>query len=158
MVRTGKRMAVCLTLLILNLIFIWGNSCLPGEVSGNISAWVKDLIARLFGGELAEDDPSGHGLLRKLAHMTEFCCLGIWFAWLMHMLRQKKWQAAVLALGGGLLAACIDECIQIFVPGRGPGIKDVAIDMLGVTVGVALLTLVLIIRHGKRNTLEEIKQ
>lgn len=158
MIRTGKRMSICLTLLILNLCFIWGNSCLPGEVSGALSAWVKDLFARLFGWGTAENDPGGHGLLRKLAHMTEFCCLGLCLSWLMHMLRKKKWQAALLALGGGLLAAGIDECIQAFVPGRGPGIKDVAIDMLGVTLGVTLLTLFLIIRHGKRNILEEIKQ
>lgn len=156
MKRTKRRMAVCVALLIFLLTFIWGNSLLPGEVSGTFSAWVKDMLARLFGLENADQDPAGHGLLRKLAHFTEFFALGLDLSWLMHMLRRKKWQAALLALGCGFLAACTDETIQRFVPGRGPGWMDVGIDTLGVALGVGILSFTLL-RHGKTKILEENK-
>lgn len=157
MKRTKRRMVICLALLIFLLTFIWGNSLLPGDASGALSAWVKDLLARLFGLENAEQDPAGHGLLRKLAHFTEFFALGMDLCWLMQMLRGKKWQASLLALGGGFLAACTDETIQRFVPGRGPGWADVGIDTLGVAFGVGLLLLILFYKRGKTKILEENK-
>ena len=40
MKRTKRRMTVCTVLLICNLVFIWGNSLLPAEVSGQISMYV----------------------------------------------------------------------------------------------------------------------
>lgn len=48
MLRTEKRMRICITLLIMNLAFIWGNSLLPGEVSGAVSDWVKDALHDLL--------------------------------------------------------------------------------------------------------------
>lgn len=157
MIRTGKRMTVCLILLGLLLTFIWGNSLLPGEVSGAFSAWVKDTLASLFGWERADQDPAGHGLIRKLAHFSEFFALGLDLCWLMHMLCRKKWHAALFALGCGFLAACTDETIQRFVPGRGPGWVDVGIDTLGIILGIGSLLLVLLIKHKKIKFLEENK-
>ena len=48
MKRTDKRLRLCITLLTCVLIFIWGNSLLPGEVSGALSDWVKSILARIF--------------------------------------------------------------------------------------------------------------
>ena len=48
MIRTDKRLRLCITLLVCNLIFIWGNSLLPGEISGAFSDWVKSLLAHLL--------------------------------------------------------------------------------------------------------------
>lgn len=157
MIRTKNRMTVCLILLGLLLTFIWGNSLLPGDVSGALSAWVKNVLASLFDRQSADEDPAGHGLLRKLAHFTEFAALGADLCWLMHMLCGKKWQATILALGCGFLTACADETIQRFVPGRGPGWGDVLIDTLGVTLGIGLLLLVLLIKHKKIKPMEENK-
>lgn len=133
MIRTEKRMRICVTLLILNLAFIWGNSLLPGEVSGTISDWVKELIAKLLPG----DSPvtSGGGLLRKIAHFTEFTALGLVLRWLFGMLQKGK----LWPFLWGAAAACIDETIQMFVPDRGPGLKDVCIDCCGVLMGMILL-------------------
>ncbi len=140
MIRTRNRLGLCIALLVLNLTFIWGNSLLPGEVSGALSKWVKDIIALLIPGQMGEGE--GHGLLRKLAHFTEFCTLGMCLRWLFGMLAHKKWMHFVLPLGAGFLAACIDETIQLFVPGRGPGIKDVGIDTVGVLAGVVFITII----------------
>ncbi len=147
--RTKSRMHLCISLLIANLIFIWGNSLLPGEVSGAISGWVHTLIQSLFPnmGESA----GGHGLLRKLAHFTEFCALGAVLSWLFAMLKEKKWAFVLPSLACGCLVACMDETIQCFVPGRGPGIKDVCIDSAGVILGIGLLCLGYTIYQKKKN-------
>ena len=105
---------------------------LPGEVSGALSDW----LGRLLG--LGGSDPSqGTGLLRKLAHFSEFACLGFLLAWLAYLKGERGFHMFALALLGGLLAACIDESIQMLTPERGPGLVDVWID----TSGVALASL-----------------
>lgn len=136
MIRTEKRMRLCTALLVCNLVFIWGNSLLPGEVSGRISDWVKDVLS-LFFSQTGEENPQGGFLLRKLAHFTEFAALGMVLSWLFGMLRRKRYYPALC----GIAAACIDETIQMFVPNRGPGIRDVLIDSCGVAAGMLLLHL-----------------
>lgn len=133
MKRTDKRLRLCTALLICNLVFIWGNSLLPGEISGAFSDWVKSILAQLL--PMGPDDGSGGGLLRKVAHFTEFTALGMLLAWLHGMLQKGKLQPFLW----GILAASVDETIQCFVPDRGPGIKDVCIDSAGVLTGIILL-------------------
>jgi len=152
MLRNRKRMTVCIALLCVNLCFIWGNSLLPGEISGAISDWLRNLIAAIFGGA-SESPDTGHGLLRKLAHFTEFSCLGLLLSWLYGMLQAKKWP--LWSLLSGASAAAIDETIQIFVPDRGPAIKDVGIDTLGVCLGIVIIYT--ICKHKQSKYLEENK-
>lgn len=135
MIRTDKRLRLCTVLLLCNLIFIWGNSLLPGEISGAISDWVKAILETLFD-STGEDTPGGFPI-RKLAHFTEFACLGALLFWRFGMLRRPK----ALAFCLGAAAACMDEGIQMFVPGRGPGIRDVGIDCGGVLTGMIFLYL-----------------
>jgi len=140
MKKTNFRLRLCITLLVLNLIFIWGNSLLPGEVSGAFSRWVKELLG------IAPGDPhTGHGLLRKLAHFTEFACLGLCLQWLHGMLKKPVWRSLVC----GFCTACLDETIQMFVPDRGPAIKDVLIDTAGVLLGAMLLWICIILKLKK---------
>ena len=134
MKRTNQRLRLCAALLLINLVFIWGNSLLPGSVSGAISGWVRDMLASFFPGE-PSDPESGHGLVRKLAHFTEFACLGGLLVWLLSMLRKP----VALALLCGFIAAGVDETIQLFVPDRGPSVRDVLIDTFGVLAGMILL-------------------
>ena len=135
MIRTEKRMRLCVTLLVCCLVFIWGNSLLPGNISGAISDFVKNILAALF--EQGEKEPENGGfLLRKLAHFTEFTALGMCLCWLFGMLGKGR----LLPLFCGAAAACVDETIQIFVPGRVSSLRDVCIDSCGVLLGVILLT------------------
>ena len=155
--RTNRRLALCITLLCLNLAFIWGNSLLPGEVSGAFSQWVKDLLTQILHLP-ATDEEQGHGLLRKLAHFTEFACLGAVLSCFVRMLRTKLSEHLALPLLGGFLAAFTDETIQCFVPDRGPGILDVGIDTLGVSLGIGIVCLVLHTKEKKslkRNQTDE---
>ena len=66
---------------------------------------------------------------------AEFGALGLLLGWLFGMLGKKRLPAFAL----GVAAACIDETIQIFVPGRSPGIRDVCIDSCGAAAGMLLL-------------------
>ncbi len=122
-------------LLGLTLAFIWGNSLMPASVSGAISDFVKEILmsilSRIFG--VIEDTADG-GLLRKIAHMTEFAALGAEL-WLVGT--DRKWPP-IQVVFWGLATGFLDETIQIFVPGRNGAIRDVWIDMGGFVVGVGL--------------------
>ena len=141
MICTNKRLRLCIVLLTANILFIWSNSLLPGDISGAISRWVKELL-HFAGGA---DSEQGHGLLRKIGHFTEFFALGLWLAWLTGMLQKRPY----LGVAGGFLVACADETIQRFVPDRGPSFFDVLIDTSGVTVGIIFLFVVHTV-HSKR--------
>ena len=135
MIRTDKRLRLCTALLTGLLVFIWGNSLLPAEVSGAVSGWVRELLAAFLPGADDMGLGTGDGILRKIAHFAEFGCLGACLAWRVGMLKKPFW----LALAGSFGTACVDELIQCFVPGRGPGIPDVLLDTAGAAAGIALL-------------------
>ena len=69
-------------------------------------------------------------VLRKLAHAAEYAVLGAL------LLRATGRIGVALALG--VAYAVSDEIHQTFVPGRAGKPLDVAIDTLGVVVGIAL--------------------
>jgi len=135
MIFSEKRLRTAKLLLVINLCFIWGNSMLPGEISGALSDGVKDLILSFL--PAGPEGGVGGGLLRKLAHFTEFALLGACLGWLHGMVNKK----AAYALAWGAAAACVDEFIQCFVPDRGPSLRDVGIDTAGVLTGLTLLHL-----------------
>ncbi len=133
MIRTDKRLRLSTALLLMNLCFIWGNSLLPGVISGAISEWVKNLLAMIL--PVGPGGPGGGHFLRKLAHFTEFAVLGMLLTWRFGMLKKGH----LWPLGCGFAAACVDETIQRFVPDRGPSLIDVGIDTCGVATGMILL-------------------
>lgn len=135
--RSRKRLILCSGLLVLNLAFIWGNSLMPASVSGAISQWVRDLISLVFQGD--EVGGEGDGFLRKIAHFSEFCCLGVCLSWLTGMFANTVWRSIMPSLACGFTAACADEALQHLSPGRAPRLMDVGIDTAGVAVGIALL-------------------
>lgn len=133
--RTNRRMFVCLCLICLNLTFIWGNSLLHGPASAALSQWFHDFLNSLVSLEFTQPE-QGHGLLRKLAHFSEFMLLGINLSWLLAMLTDNRKYRISLAVFFGWIAACTDETIQRFVPGRNGNLTDISIDTAGVIVGI----------------------
>ena len=147
MIRTDARLRTAKILLVLNLCFIWGNSMLPGEISGALSDAVKDFILSLL-----PDRPEGGmggGLFRKLCHFTEFALLGMVLLRLLRNLKDRLPVAWLLSLGCGAFAACLDELLQHFSPGRAPRFGDVCIDTAGVLTGTLVYLLVYHIRKSK---------
>ena len=135
MIRTKKRMLLCILLLIALLAFIWGNSLTTGTQSGAMSGRVMAWINAILHVENAE---ALHLVIRKMAHFTEFACLGAVLCWLFAMMGEKKGHLFCMPLLCGLLAACVDETIQVFTPDRGPSLIDVWIDAAGVSAGIIL--------------------
>ena len=130
-----KRNALCCVLIALNLALIWGNSTLPGGVSMELS----DGFLALLSQGLPALAVIGSILIRKLAHFSEFACLGLLLGWLLSPEGGFRGFAAPALLG--TLAACVDETIQRFVPGRESSLIDVWIDIFGVCAGILVLRL-----------------
>ena len=143
--------------ILLLLCFIFGNSLLDGEESGEMSASVLDFlhpvlrpVAELFSREPVTEEFLHH-LVRKLAHFTEFAALACFSALLLLQLC-GRWRTPYLGylLFGTLFSAVTDEFIQSFT-GRGPSVRDVMLDFSGALTGI-LLTFLLaeLIRSLKR--------
>ena len=154
--KTNGRLTVCCALLGLLLAFIWGNSLLPGHISGAFSDWVRKILRQLLPFLFKNaSDSAGGGLLRKIAHFTEFAALGACFCWLYAMLMTKQYRLILCAAASGVLAACVDETIQRFVPQRHGCLTDVGIDTAGVLTGIVLFMIAYLI--NKKRHLEEMK-
>ena len=98
--------------------------------------WLPVLVwaAVIFAFSSVPDLGTGLGgwdlVLRKLAHAAEYAILGA--------LLVRATGRAGLALALGSLYAVSDEIHQAFVAGRHGSPLDVAIDAVGVAVGIAL--------------------
>ena len=150
-----RRLTLCLILLGLLLAVIWGNSLLHGELSKKVSGFFGWLVNGVVPDANAGSGEAGHGLLRKMGHLTEFCLLGLLLSWLVRMTLKEIRQHLWLPLLGGIGVACVDETIQYFIPGRACRITDVGIDTLGCALGIVIITLIVIINNQK---LKETKQ
>ena len=132
----------------LNLALIWGASLMTGAESGAMSGGVLEWLCS-FLPVLATE--AGHHFLRKAAPFSEFCLLGI----LIGARRTVSGGAVNIGLAGfGLLTACIDETIQIYVPDRGSSLTDVWLDTAGFVTGLSLCVLV---RHLTQHFKEKSK-
>ncbi|TCO68517.1 VanZ family protein [Marinisporobacter balticus] len=74
-------------------------------------------------------------IVRKNAHFFAYLALGIFVMNAMRRSGRYGYKSVVLVLLICILYAISDEVHQLFVPGRGPGVKDVLIDSAGASVG-----------------------
>ncbi len=123
---------VFIVLTILCIGFIWTNSSMDAEHSSGISFALVEFINDLFNINITE------GIIRKLAHFTEFAGLGYLitsdFYFYDHDIK-KCWHCIAFL---GLLTACVDETIQIFSAGRNSSVTDIWIDFSGVCCAIAV--------------------
>lgn len=146
-----KHKAVWLTLMIVIavMVAIFLFSAQTEEESSETSGYFVDFFINLFSPDfenLSAENQEAFMLkitnfIRKLAHFTEYTVLGFFLTMHIGELKSKLnmklgfvWAAII-----GALYAVSDELHQSFVPGRGPGVKDVLIDSLGVLAGLALM-------------------
>ncbi|MBQ5986808.1 MAG: VanZ family protein [Clostridia bacterium] len=132
---------VLIALTVAMLLFIWGQSLLPRELSAEESGWFTTHIINpllgLFGLSVKG------ALVRKLAHVTEYTILSI----LLTVLFRGNVKR-VLPLG--FAAAFLDESIQILSK-RGAMIQDVWIDLLGVLIGYILTAVPMRLRRNRNS-------
>ncbi len=79
--------------------------------------------------------------IRKLAHMAEYGLLFLLLVFPMLFLFKKKAAGIIAAFSVCFLYACSDEFHQLFVEGRSGSLRDVGIDMLGVSASLVLFLL-----------------
>jgi VanZ family protein len=126
-----------ITLFIIGMVFfIWYNSLQDARHSTAESRYVLSLL--LHYARSAYITLHLHlAMLRKLAHLTEFALLGMGlriFTLLLSGPPKKKWVLLV-----GVSVAAIDEGLQLFSPGRSAELRDVALDTLGVFLGMLVI-------------------
>ncbi len=83
-----------------------------------------------------------HYYVRKLGHVTEYFILAVSVAFPLYVYGLR---GIPLMLVAGLFCvgfAAFDEYHQSFVKGRGPSKKDVAIDSIGIFIGIILVRIV----------------
>lgn len=136
-----RKVALFVILILLLIGFIWGNSLLSKEASGEQSGFWMRLLQPLLNpnGRIPED--AFHQSVRKAAHFAEFAVLGLLVGGLfatIGLLRGKRfWSLPVLMV---LLVAVLDEYIQYFSD-RGSAVTDVILDFSGGLTGLGIAAL-----------------
>lgn len=129
-----KQRKYLIVLILATLVFIWGHSVMDREQSAAESGLVLKVITPLLELFLGKGNVTEH-LVRKMAHFGEFSVLG---AELFCFFQP----AYLKALSHGMLAAMVDETIQIF-SGRGSQLQDVWLDSFGAAFGAAAACLLI---------------
>ena len=143
--------SLLLTAAVLVVIFCF--SAQPASESNGVSkALAKLLLAKIPWLKTKFSVSGLNRLLRKLAHFTLYFLLGCGLTGLLRVSRNGA--VILLAVPLGALCAALDEWHQAFVPGRGPGLRDVALDTCGVIVAVALISLFLFLWKRRKQLRE----
>ncbi|HJV16525.1 MAG TPA: VanZ family protein [Bacillales bacterium] len=126
-------------LVILWMILIFFLSNQPATQSGALSTGIAAVIIQAIeklSGHIGFDLAQFDHIVRKNAHFFVYLVLGV----LVYnaLKRSGRNRNILLAFMICVLYAISDEIHQMFVPGRGPGIKDVLIDSTGAIVGIGM--------------------
>lgn len=115
--------------------FMWGHSLVPGAESEAESDVFVSFLLPLFDALGITNATTMTLIVRKSAHFLGYAVLGV----SAYMVFSKLHVERHLPRWAGVLAACvvpcIDETIQLFVPGREGMLADVLLDLAGVTTG-----------------------
>lgn len=147
-----KQFLICLGAVLLWIAFIFCHSLQPAAVSSSKSTYILTLLQRFFPFGFTEY------FIRKMAHFTEFCVLGILSGTLFCGCCQRLRTVFLFSVMTGMSTALCDETIQLFVDGRSGQISDVWIDVAGTAAGAVLVLLIRavwrqreFIRRGKQH-------
>ena len=136
-------------LVVLNTAFIFYQSLQDAEASANTSGAVSDIVADVVVPDLpqrpVEEQESVMEEIQKwtrtAAHAIEFAGLGFFFCAFVLILQLAKVIPLPYKLGTALLfsvsVALFDETLQLFVDGRAFELKDIGVDTLGASFGIA---------------------
>ena len=126
--------------------FIFYLSHQPATVSNELSTGVTEVIVRTIEKVAPNkefDIKRFNHIIRKNAHFFIYLVLGVFVINAFRASGVYGYRGMALALLVCVLYAISDEVHQMFIPGRGPGIKDVLIDSAGAMVGIGIYMFVI---------------
>ena len=133
------------------MVFIFMMSAMPGDVSGEQSGFVTEMIEKaltfVFGAQTAGGIPVDalEMVVRKCAHMGEYAVLFWLWAHALSVSGAKHPARTALIVCAAYAAS--DEFHQCFSNGRGPSPVDVMIDIVGAAIALLLRAAALHIRE-----------
>ena len=134
------------------ILFIFSNSLTPAVSSNSASLSITELIFPfLHAMKLYPSVDTLNFIIRKLAHFSEYACLGILVMGAIHFapLKFRKKECFFY-----FLIPVVDESLQLITEGRSCEIRDMLIDSAGLFTGFVLTVLffriVLHFRHKKQ--------
>lgn len=142
--------AVGIILLIAVYIMIFQFSADNAEKSSAISVRVTKAVINFYyklTGQTGGGIPipgavdAMEGVIRKIAHFTEYMLVGFLSYGILQMWIVKKRVSIVIVIIQLILSGAVDEIHQYFVPGRYASVKDVFIDTAGGIAGIMFILL-----------------
>ena len=120
-----------LLLAVVLALLIFVNSSMPAAASSKLSGFAAQLVLEL--GRILDISLKGNveHTIRKLAHFLEFACLGLLWCKAFASFHVSNRTSNGYILLFCLLAAVVDEYIQISSPGRDGKVLDVLLDFSG---------------------------
>lgn len=137
---------------VLLICFIFGRSLMPFDASSAESGSVVDFLGG-FLSMLGIGEQDASHVVRKAAHFTEFCVLGVLLTLTAWKNGKKNLRPHIFTvLFFSLAVPVCDEGIQYFSAGRSPEVADVLLDFSGAFTGflITYLILTLLAMHNRR--------
>ena len=132
-------------LLFFYILLIFSRSMRPASVSGAESGAALAFVQAVFQFFGANGAFLTDHIIRKAAHFTEYFGLGL----LLFAYWKNTGRRPSLLIGA--VVPVIDECIQIFSPGRACRISDMLLDMSGVLSGFLLCCFAVVLLRKLRD-------
>ena len=144
-------------LLIITFFAIFNFSAQDGKKSSGISLkltkCIVNIVSNIKDMDYEKCVKSLHPIVRKLAHFSIYAVVGFSLMGLFNTYKIQDKYKVIWTIIIGAIYASSDEFHQRFIPGRGPSIKDVGIDTLGVIFGMlVIMCFIKIINKRKANS------
>ena len=134
--------------LIFMLSIIFSFSAQNGEKSGKLSYEISYKIVEIKNNIFNEDKTEDilkkeadhiHFYVRKAGHITEYFILVLTIIFPLYVYGFRGRKLFITSFIMAVTFAGLDEYHQSFVDGRGPSVKDVGIDSIGILAGILII-------------------
>lgn len=136
-------------LLVMYMIFCLSaqDGVTSSQLSYKVSAKLVTVADQLFDKDFSQAQVQRyasliHYYVRKLGHITEYFILAVSVSFPLYVYRVRGFTLVLIAGLFCVAFAGFDEYHQSFVAGRGPSKRDVAIDSIGIFIGIILVRIV----------------
>lgn len=136
-----------LVLILMMFIVILGFSSQDAVTSDQVSGKFVYIISEFLGyfGDTFYTTDKINGIIRKLAHFTEYLVFAVIILVALDNIINKYWFSLMGSLTVCVAVATIDELFQKLSYGRTSNIFDVLIDCSGAFVGLSVITFFLLL-------------